>query len=185
MNVDKALRWLLLLALPCTLACTTPSPPFERIPAAEKPAADASAQPVPSDADAEPGDAGPLETRAKSAMQGMIIGCVVGGYVGGPYGAAAGSVVLGLYGLATGKAFGPEGGQRAGDNRRGDAATDAALEREIDEALAGNESLEDEIDEELRRQAEELAALDGPPETDEPSRDRAPSRMFPPATLDE
>jgi hypothetical protein len=101
----------------------------------------------------------------------MIIGSVVGGYVGGPYGAAAGSVLVGLYGLVTGKPFGPDDGPEAANGRRG-AGSDAALEREIDEALARNETPEDEIEAELRRLEEELAALEAHEEVDGPAHDR-------------
>jgi hypothetical protein len=86
----------------------------------------------------------------------MIVGAVVGGHVGGLHGAAAGSVVLGLYGLVSGKPFEPGGGPSRRARRRRDV--DPELEREIEDELARAGTLEEEIDEEISRQEEHIAA---------------------------
>jgi len=118
--------------------------------------------------------------RAASALEGALMGFVIGSYAG-PIGAAVGAGTFLLYSAVTGSVPLSGGGGSRGPNGYpggNEADREETLEDQIDDELTKQASLEDEIEAELRRQEELLAKIDqdeqsrrasGQPATEAPS----------------
>ena len=113
--------------------------------------------------------------RVQSALEGFVMGAVLGAQAG-PIGAAIGAGTMLIYAAATGHV--PFGGPRrnsAGGFGSGgypggsEAEREAAIEAELEQQVARADHLEDEIEAELRRQEELLAAIDEAQEVPEPA----------------